>query len=129
MNKLQFWEFGVLILVVIIAFVISLLFKQEIVESPLKDASDEDIIDFAYRSADESACDYIVDEARKNNCISGVEDKKFLNEGIEKTNQELPGASSDDKRFLGKALISKDSSFCEQIEDEYTKIKCLEVIS
>jgi hypothetical protein len=129
--KLKLWEIAVLAGVVLVAFIISLILKSlEVPEAKIdipEGASDAYITEQAYRHSDEGACYLIDDDAERDECLGFVEDRVFLEESAEAVEEELGGASKEDLRLLGKAMISKDPAFCEQIVDEVTKEKCLGV--
>lgn len=133
MAKLKLWEIGVLVLIVVVVYLISLYVKpEEVVEKPKaiipEGASDEYIVEKAYKAADETACELIEDEAKRNECFGIVEDRVELEQAAEEVRQELGGASSADKKLLGRAMLTNDASLCEQIVDEATKNKCFDTI-
>ncbi len=134
MMKLKPLEIGILVLVVLVAYIISLymLGEDKFVEQPKvfipEGASDDFVIEQAYQHADETVCEHIDEGESKDECLERVEDKKFLDEGVEKAKKEFSGVSAEDQILLGKALVGKDSSLCEQIIDEATKQKCFDLL-
>ena len=57
-----------------------------------------------------------------------VEDRKFLDESVEEIREIVVDASSVDKKLLAKAMLTKESSLCDQIVDESTQEKCFSLI-
>ena len=133
MTKIKTWEIVVLVIIVLLAYFISLyVASQEAVDdSGIKipeGASDDYIIEQAYQNVDNTICELIEDEIAREECLKRVEDKIFLEEGIEKAKEEIGGASAEDRKLLAKALLNKDESFCDSIVDVATKQKCFDSV-
>lgn len=130
--KLKSWEIALVVLVLlVIGFLIFYQKEKALPETKFiipEGATDEYIVENAFKNADEVACEYIEDEAKKNECLGLVEDRKFLDKSVEETREIVADASSVDKKLLARAMLTKESSLCDQIVDESTREKCFSLI-
>ncbi len=125
---------SVLVLILVAVFVVSLIIKpaEPVSEQPAllipPGASVEYIAEQSFKNSDNRSCELIEDEQEKIKCFEMVEDRIQLEESLEEVEQELVTSSTNDKKLLGKAMISKDESLCEQIVDDATRQKCFDLI-
>ena len=133
MAKLKAWEIGVLVLILIVVFVVSLLLQpgedalQPKVEVP-EGASDNYAAELAEIYVDPLACEAIEDESARADCLGEVEDKQFLEAGSEAVQEVTAGVQSSDKKLYSQAMIKRDASYCEQMMDREMRQKCLNAL-
>lgn len=123
MNKLKKWEVATLIIVVVIAFIISLLTNIPGEETVVIDPEQ-----ISYKNNDTTICEGIQNETLRAECIQKAENRQELEQGDEEIKQEFETASIDDKKLLAKAMLKKDSTMCEQIQDNETREKCYNAV-
>ncbi|MBU0471211.1 MAG: hypothetical protein KKF89_03325 [Nanoarchaeota archaeon] len=133
MAKIKKYEIGVLVLVVVLAYLLSLYLKpaQKVIPEGLaipEGASDDLIMEQAYKHTSEDACYLIDNKTARAECLDMVETRVFMDENKEAVAEEFVGVSKADRKLLSKAMVTEDTSYCNQIVDESLKEKCFEGI-